>query len=257
MRKSRTIEGVVVSTGGVSDGRTERWDHVFLLCPWRETGGSLSKKRLRVVMPAKNHAAITRARRWAGKMAKLAVSELREHSRRWPYGLARGTFPPRPLRPDGLLSHAQAEQERPRVFHDAVLGKLSYETTTGLLVGRFRLARATGRLHVTVADIDIDDARAVARLLARCRVAFAGLESVLKAVKERIAKDLLATYNDNWRTGATLDKGAFLAQLRVSCISLSRERSTIYFEAGRLFQGHAVEVRLSPTGTVREVCLAG
>jgi hypothetical protein len=228
-----------------------------LLCPWRETGGNLSKKQLRVVMPATNHAAISRATRWSGKTVRIAVSRLHEPSRRWPYGSARGTFPPRPLRPDRMLSAARAEQERPCTFKDPVLGRLSYDATMDSLVGRCRLGRSTGRLYVSVRGLDIDDAKAVDKVLARARVVLAGLESVLKSIQERIAKDLLGIYNDNWRTGAALDKVAFLKHLKLGSISLSRQRSTIEFEAGRLFQGHAVEVRLSPTGAVREVCLAG
>jgi hypothetical protein len=257
MAKTTTIEGMVVSTGGLSAMKSDTWEHVFFLCPWREVGGAAQKKQLRVVMPAKNRAAIDKAGRFRGKNVAITASELRAPAKDLPFGFAQGTFPPKVAKPDADMKAAVLDRDRPRAIKDATLGKLKYLVDLDCLAGRCQLNGQRGELLLFVREIDIDDPKAVAKAIARAIKSFATVESKLKGIVGRVVADLLDTYNGSWNTGAPIGQAAFTKQLKFDAVHLGPRDATVYFKAGRLFRGHVVEARLGSTGGVREVCLAG
>ena len=257
MAKNKTIEGMVVSTGGLCTIKTDIWEHVFFLCPWRENGGAANKKQLRVVMPAKSRAAIDKAGRFRGKNVAITVGDLCAPSPKLPFGFAQGTFPPKVVKPDAAMKTALVDRDRPRSIKDAALGKLKYLVDLDCLAGRCQLDGQRGELLIFIREIDIDDPKAVAKALVRAGKSFATVQAKQKRITARIVDDLLDTYNKAWNTSAPLGKTAFGKQLKFDAIHIGPRDATMYFKAGRLFRGHVVEARLGSTGGVREVCLAG
>ena len=255
--KTKTIEGIVVSSGGLSAMKSDTWEHVFFLCPWREADGPAHKKQLRVVMSAKNRAAVDKAVRFRDKNVVITVSDLRAPAAKLPFGFAQGTFPPKVVKADATMKAALADRDRPRSVKDAALGKLSYLVDLDCLVGRCELSGQRGELLIFIRENDIDDSKAVAKALARAAKALKTVQAKAKGILTRAVDDLLDTYNETWNTGALLGKAAFGKQLKFDAIHLGPRDATVYFKAGRLFRGHVVEARLGSTGGVREVCLAG
>jgi hypothetical protein len=82
-------------------------------------------------------------------------------------------------------------------------------------------------------------------------------------VRERIADELLATYNDTWASEGEggfgpLSRSEFLQQIAPESIVVHiRGDSYWYYDDGGLFANHIIEVRISQERDINEVGLAG
>jgi hypothetical protein len=82
-------------------------------------------------------------------------------------------------------------------------------------------------------------------------------------VRERIADELLATYNETWASEEEgglrqLSRSEFLHYIAPESIVVHiRGNSYWYFSDGGLFANHLIEVRINQGRKVTEVCLAG
>lgn len=229
---------------------------VIFLRPWRERGGPLQRRELRVEVPLTSERAVAAAwRRWDGQPVSLAAELVRKASGNLlERNVARS--PLRRLKPETDLTSATKALARTKRVRSRLLGTLTLDRDLGAFEGRRRAASL--RYSVSIAVADPDNARGVARALEVAEVAVKGIERALPRIRETIAHRLLATYNQTWREGGEpLSPIAFQRRHVLESVDLTSRRITLFFECGQLFADHVVEVRMSPRLKVTEVCLAG
>jgi hypothetical protein len=249
------IDGVICRSPGGSMGARGPWYLVIELSPWRHPDGHIEKQELRVEQRVGTDKALDRA------MAKLDEGMSVRVT-------ARGVTPPgrglrwwnaagvsriaRTARAPGL-DDARRELARPVVVRDATLGRLALDRQFDAFVGKRRLGGRRYELSIARAPRG-EPADQVSA--ARPRVA--AFESALPRILDAVTTKLLRLYNTAWRErGPALQRDAFVRRLRLTSAHVAPRRTTLYLDAGTLFAGHIVEVRLGPRGNVREVMLAG
>jgi hypothetical protein len=147
-------------------------------------------------------------------------------------------------------------------FDDPVLGRLVHDHQLNWWEGQvqlrpdlridFRLSTWTG----TGPDIDFDE-------LVRKGVEYLEWARTAETfIRQRIADELLDTYNDNWADGNAgtrkLTRDEFLGRLCAYSITLDvKGTSAWYYEDGDLFAGHWIQVRLDSGRSIFAIGLAG
>jgi hypothetical protein len=248
---------VGASAGGNADGS---WDLALSLCPWRESGGLVSNRPLRVDFPMKDLAAASRAMdEWDGKAIRVRPKIFERPSSDRPRGVAHGELPIESIEPDAEMQAAARDRARPRSVDDIVLGTLTLDRRVDWYAGT-RKANA-GSYRVAVSTDDPDDDVGVLEAIRRAGpiVEQIDRDSSSGRLLDAIADKMLDLYNDTWREeGPRLSRSAFKKRFTLTSVVVSADRSTAWFDCDEsLFGGHEVQVRLSPQGEVTEVCLAG
>jgi hypothetical protein len=135
-----SVEGVLDSSAGGSQGRGKHWDLVFHLMPWHRLDtpdAELPTKPLRIEMPVTERA----LRRWmeklpAGTAVRLAIDRPRMYPRHdlWWFGKAeRG---PAKVALSARLAEAVAARSRKIVVKDVTFGKLTLDRRLSWYAGR-------------------------------------------------------------------------------------------------------------------------
>jgi hypothetical protein len=251
---ARMIEGVIQSAGGGSSGSAD-WDLVLFLTPWREAGGPLVKRQVRLVVPIGKKAALDRAlaQHRAGAAVAVAVSEL-EKQKKYLWWSAFGIPPLRSTDPTPFQGEVKRQAKR-RVTHDDTLGELVLDRGMGWYEGTRRIGR--GSYSVAVLTDEPDDDKKVARAIAAAGPRVVALEKEWGAILDAVTDELLASYNGKWRQGGRpLSTTAFKKQLRPSEIHVAADRTTLYLSSGKLFAEHGVEVRIPHRGKRREILIS-
>jgi hypothetical protein len=148
------------------------------------------------------------------------------------------------------------------VFDDPALGRLVHDNELNWWEGQvelrpnlridFRLSTRTGGGP----DVGFDElVRQGVEYLEWAR----GAET---AIRERIADELLGTYNDNWAdendSTGKLTRDEFLGVICAYSVTLdARGESTWYYDDGDLFAGHWIQVRLGSDRCLFAIALAG
>jgi hypothetical protein len=252
------IEGVIEPHGAsaVSDDG-KRWSLSFTLQPWREQARAWRRDRLYVAVPYPTLAATTRAvsRYPGGTIVALSIGKISPTSE---YALARavGRRPIKKIAGDAT-AHAVVERRKEgRVIDDPLLGRLTLEREFGWFSGKMKLAGS--RCRVMIQSRDPDHENAVKKEIARGRALVERIAGDMAGIRARVAAEMLELYNRNWREHrARLSNQAFLLRLRLSSIQVAPKRITLHFDAGNLFWGHVIEVRIGTRGAISEICLAG
>jgi hypothetical protein len=254
---SRRIEGIVVSAGAGSAGGAQ-WDLILFLCPWREVGGPVQSKELRLLvrMPDRASASAAMTEWKAGKAVALGLESLEPPSKAQPNGLAYGQLPLASIEPDAALRGAVEHLAQPRSVTDAVLGELVLDRRMGWYEGT-RAGRA-GSYEIAVHTADPDDDAEVANAVTRSARVARRLEDELATILAAITDDKLALYNSTWREERpVLTPEEFRNHLTLSSVVVSETRTTAYFACDDLFTDHVIEVRMAPDGAISEICVSG
>ena len=249
------VEGVLeCSPGGVN-----RWDEWFLvlhLMPWRR-GKELAVWPLRIEVPMKQaaiDAAMSSLTR--GDAVRVTVGEIRRRPKLEEWEAA--GKPPKQIALEGALAEAARARAVPVTIKSDVFGRMTLDRSLGWFEGKTRLwdrriavsVRQTGNAENRERDErDIERAEADLRRIVRAR----------RTIEQAIVRELLSLYNDTWRErGAVLTGPRFLARLRPDALAMyPGGGAQLYYKDGGLFLNHLVEVRLTKTGRVSEVGLAG
>jgi hypothetical protein len=231
------------------------WSVVLFLAPWRHPDGHIEQQELRVEQVVGSSAKLDAAmdRLPEGAAVKVTTARISPPARgfKW-WSCAPATRIAKTHKaPD--LDEAQRERERPVVVRDPLLGRLVLDRDLDSFVGKRALAGK--RYTIAIVRSLRGTPEAQVRAMRPRVVAFErGLARMLAAVVD----DKLALYNDNWRGNRQqLTATAFRRRLRLQSVHIGPGRTTVYLEAGQLFLGHVIEVRLDPRARVREVVLAG
>ncbi|MCW8141384.1 MAG: DUF2262 domain-containing protein [Planctomycetota bacterium] len=233
---------------------------VLFLRPWLDADGVVQPEELRVQMPIKiaakahgraAHEAIARAqRRLQGEAVALTITTA------YPAGAnSLETAETRAIRRVTVgneLLGVVRQQAVLREVRDRVLGKLVLERDFGWYSGWRR------GYEVTVDTPNPDDERKVAQAIERARAIVLRIEADLRVIREAVVHELFDVCNEEWRAGERpVSRAAFVRRLTIQSIGVNVRRVTVLLGTNGLFADHVVEVRLSPKGKVREICLAG
>jgi hypothetical protein len=257
---THTLEGMVVgaSAGNNADGS---WDLALSLCPWRESGGPVSNKPLRVDFPMKDLAAASGAMdEWDGKAVSVRLRIFERPSPDRPRGVAHAELPIESIEPDAEMQAAARERARPRSVDDIILGTLTLDRRVDWYAGTRKANGGSYRVAVSTDDPDDDVGVIEAIRRAGAIVEQIDRDSSSGRLLDAIADQMLDLYNDTWRDeGPPLSRTAFKQRFTLSSVVVRADSSsTAWFDCDEsLFGGHAVQVRNSPHGEVTEVCLAG
>jgi hypothetical protein len=249
----RQIEGVIASVGGLLGTAPAL---VIFLRPWREMGGKLERRELRVEVPLTSEKAVSRAMTtWDDATVSLAVEQVAKASgNRLERNVARS--PLRRIKTGLALAGATAELAKPVSVKSKLLGTLKLDRDMSWFEGKRRHGKA--RYDVMILCRDPDNAKAVAKAIAQAEAAVVGVERALRSIGQSISDALLKTYNDQWRQGGrALTAAAFARKHVLYSLEAAPGRITLLFDCAGLFADHVVEVRLSPRLELTEVCLAG
>lgn len=248
---ARVVEGIVGSAGGGSSGGGN-WDLVLFLSPWRESGGPLLKRELRLVIPIGKDAALKRAmaRCRAGTAISVSVSmlEKKKGANWW------SAFGSAPIRDADKAQFQKAVKRRaePRVVQDETLGELKLDRGMGWYEGTRRIRRTS--YSVAVLTPHPDDQKKVTRAITAAGPRVVAVENEWGALLDQIATALLDRYNEKWRQGGkALSPTAFKKQLEPSELHVDEQAITLYLTSGKLFADHGVEVRIPRRGKQREI----
>jgi hypothetical protein len=160
------------------------------------------------------------------------------------------------IEPDAELLEIVNRRAKPRGVKDPILGELVLDRRANW----YAAERAPGKrpYDVAVQTADPDDNAAVAAAISRAGPVVRHLEGALPAFLEAITVEMLELYNSTWREeGPVLSVADFKRRLSLSSVVVGEERTTAYFDCDGLFTDHVIEVRMSPGGSVTEICLAG
>jgi hypothetical protein len=170
---------------------------------------------------------------------------------------AAGAYEPRPAAADASLEAARQALARPVVLVDPVFGRLTLDRRLGWFEGRCRRPGLDCKVTVERTAVEEDPA-SDQRDVDAAREAALMLERRLSDLLAAAVEELLPVWNDHWSDGSDpLDAVGMRSQLVLDGVELSATGLTLWLEAGELFGGHAVEVRLSPAGEFLEAGLAG
>jgi hypothetical protein len=251
----RRIEGIITPLGAGAVGNSKTWNLTFRLNPWREVGGDIVCKDVRVLFPMSEASASRGMSRWdKGAAVRFAVSTVKKPSGKHPWWLAQASAPIASIRPDAELLAAASQQAG--VVQDPVLGRLKLDSALDWYQGERKTRGHSYQVAVEVRDPD--DEKKVAAAISRSATAIVKVEREIAKIRRAIADELLQTYNDSWREGGRpLSQSGFVKRLILESVVASPDRTTAYFSDSGLFAGHVVEVRILSRGRISEICLAG
>jgi len=229
---------------------------VLFLRPWREAGGELQRRELRVEMLMKTESSAKHALSvWSGSAVALDLSTLHYPSAKKRWGLGRGEPPLRRLDRETLEGSGVTEPAVPATIDDPELGKLCFYSKLGWYEGEGTIDRERFELLIEVPDPD--DRKAATRAVRRARGIVAKVESDLPRIREAVTDELLDTYNEEWRSrGRQLTRAGFVKRLALSSLQINPSRTTMRLNPSGLFGEHTVEVRRGPRGKVLEILIA-
>jgi hypothetical protein len=248
------IEGTITGAGAAL-GR-QGWDLIVFLRPWRDASGAVQRKELRVEVPMHtSDAAASRAMsRWDGKSVVISVARATPPGDNLLETAIAGSMRKTKLRAE-LASEAK-RQAKPRYLTSRVLGRLRLDRELSCYEGRRQ--RTGARYRVSIETPDPDDDKKSSATIERGAARVLDVERQLPRIRKAIADQMLDLYNDNWRQERRVfSRAAFVRCLRLQSVDVGARRTTLHFACGELFYDHVIEVRMSPQGKIREICLAG
>lgn len=252
----RRIEGLITSTGLAGARTGGMRTLVLFLQPWREAGGELRKRALRVEVLMESESSAKHAlTEWMGYGVALSLSMLHYPSAKKRWGLARAEPPLRRIDPETLLDSGETAPACPATIDDPELGELCFDSELGWYEGQGVIGREPFELIIVVPEPD--DRKSATRAIRRARgiVTKAGVD--LPRIKEAVAKELLDSYNDQWRPrGRPLSRAGFVKRLGLTSIHIDPGRTTMWLDPSGLFGEHAIEVRRGPRGKILEILVA-
>jgi hypothetical protein len=250
------IEGVIAEM--VGGGTQPPYEVLVMLSPWREVGGAIVKKQLRLEVPHANEAAMLRAMthylKARGSAIALKVTGLKPEKRSPWWGEANATRPISAIDPE-VFGAAAKELAAERRIRDTRLGTLTLDRGMNWFEGSRKLGSTRYTLAVEVGNPD-DDGK-VAKAIGSAGSVVETVERDWPKLIGMIADELLDTCNSAWRKEERpVSRRDFIAQLRPNEIVVGPARTTIYIKSGRLFGEHGVEVRLARNGKSREILVS-
>ncbi len=249
--KSGRVEGLVTKVGsGSADGGTT-WEQSFVLCPWREPGGALSKEPFRLTVVVREskleEGELLEGKAISGTFRERAPPPAKGE-KAWT-AVGRKPLTVIPVKP--FLAAAPKRARRPPKVRDPVLGNLRVEE------GQLTVWRSLrGRPYELL--IGMDDPDRESQVIARARAVVKQVERELVSLRGRIADKKLALCN-RWRKQAEakpVSRAAFIRALRLASLSVQDTESSLIFECGDLFEDHGLEVCLNAKGQVGTIDLA-
>jgi hypothetical protein len=248
------IDGVI--SGPIAGAASNKdWSIVLFLAPWRHPDGHIEQQELRVEQEVGSSAKLDRAmdRFDEGDAVQVTTARLAPPRRGFTWWTCAPATRIAKTRKAPALDEAQRERERPVIVRDPELGRLVLDRDLDAFAGKRKLGGR--RYEVSIARALRGTPEAQVRAMRPRVIAFErGYAHILAAVVE----DKLPLYNDNWRDKRkTLTATAFRSRLRLQSVHVGPRRTTAYIEAGSLFLGHLIEVRLDPRTRIREIMLAG
>jgi hypothetical protein len=134
---------------------------------------------------------------------------------------ADGRPPLRRISGDASAQALVKQRDRPHTIRDPLLGALRLERAYGWLSARRRIDGRPYDLSIEVRDAD--DAASMAADVAKAKPRLLRTERQLPAIRRAVARKLLPTYNDGWRTQRPRSSApAFLKRIALSSIQLAR-----------------------------------
>jgi hypothetical protein len=249
------IDGVISGPIAGAAASDDAWNIVLFLAPWRHPDGRIEQQELRVEREVGSSAQLDRAmdRFTEGDAVQVTTARVAPPRRGYTWWTCAPATRIAKTRKAPDLDEAQRERERPVVVRDPELGRLVLDRDLDAFAGKRKLGARRYTLSIARALRGTPEAQVCAmrpRVIAFER----GYAHILAAVVEKT----LPLYNENWRDNRKrLTATAFRSRLRLQSVHIGPGRTTAYLEAGSLFLGHVVEVRLDPRTRVREVMLAG
>lgn len=234
------------------------WALVMFLSTWQDgVDGEVRAEPLRVVLPPEQEDLQVRTGRFLKGAAVTIDVRTIEPPGEVPYWNAEGALPVRPASPGKALMALRHRLEQLVVFVDAVLGLLTLEREYHRFRGSCRCRGLSCDVLVTRTALE-EDREADQRDIDTAREAVVRIVTRLPEVLDAAAAELHGVWNQSWRQERLpLSRKAFAEQLKIRTIEIERARHTLWLDAGDLFDGHEVELRLSPSGEIEEVGLAG
>jgi hypothetical protein len=244
------VEGLLYGGGGARNSDAGLL-LVLYLQPWRVLKGEVVLDRLRLEIPASQEQFRHAKKTYADGMGVRVTVEALERGTDWWTAAA-----PRDLKrskPSAAVVAAAAASAPPAEIRDAVLGTLTYQRRFSWYTGQCRIAGRPIELSVerTRDELAVD--------LARAGTTYRAVARNLSAIRKSMVRYLLPLYNDTWRDDrARLTGVGLLRRVTPSSMVITPGgRTTFYWNDGGLFHEHAIEVRLSARGAVKEILLAG
>src|SRR6185436_12618601 len=217
---------------------------VLFLAPWRHPDGHIEQQELRVERGVGSSAKLDAAmdRLAEGAAVKVATARVSPPMRGYTWWSCAPATRIAKTRKATDLDEAQREREKPVVVRDPTLGRLVLDRDLDSFVGK----RAFAGRRYTVAIVRALRGTPEAQVRAM-RPRVIAFERSYAAMMAAVVKDKLALYNDNWRENRKqLTATEFRRRLRLQSVHIGPRRPTVYVEAGALFLGHVIEVRLDP-----------
>ena len=158
------------------------------------------------------------------------------------------------LRDDPLESIAEGLKQ-PLVVRDEQLGDFTLDRSIGYFDGQIRYRWRRVELSVQAATPD-----ELRQHLKAFKLLISNLKEIDAQARKSVTHELQEIYNTSWREPwRPVFRGNDLGRkIRLKNVTFNPgSRLTLWYDAGRLFCDHEVEVRCEPDGKVFEVCVSG
>jgi len=228
---------------------------VIFLHPWRHPDGHLERRWIRVEHKVGSHAAVREAMaQFAEKMlVRVTAETVLAPEGRGGWWEPKGVTRLEKINGDLALQQAAREAAKPVVVTDVTLGRFELDRSLSRLVGKRAIS---GHRYELSIEEGLEETPEVDVRAMRSRVI--AFEHQLASITAAISDKMLALYNDTWRRfGFRLTRDRFVKRLGIESAYVEESRTTLYVDAGRLFAGHTIEVRIGPQGEISEIMLVG
>jgi hypothetical protein len=251
------IIGVVQppGAGGAKNGNEELWSLVFSVHPWKQEGGQLDSRKLRLVQNGFTH-----------DQLRLNMASIK------PYTVLRARvrlFEPRPNMllsaevlevrdgndPDAEFHALAIEQQKPIVLPHPLLGRLTFDRGQNSFQAKLTLAGEPIEVSID-ADGEAPDPAALA-IAERFWKNQADWDHRLR---QFAAAQLIELKNDTWlqEDEDPMTESEFIKKLTANSMGFDPpDGFTIYYNDGDIFWGHAIEIRGTLSNGPQSADIAG
>lgn len=246
------LVGIIGPSGaGVVESVDEPVFTVMQLAPWKVLGEQARLGNLRVEFPGilDGHTVF----RPGSPVRALAHVSRHSDGSTEAQALRVEVWPPAALDPE--IQVAAERLKEPVNFEHPTVGLITLDRQYEWFAGTAKAGRA--RVQIML-DANADHpAKLADETLTRIGADFVGF---LDKARQYAADGLLELCNSTWKapTESPNTRDGFIRALKKAELRVHSDgRFTLYFEGGKLFDHHAVEVRGTPEGVFDETCISG
>lgn len=258
--KATWIVGVVLEPGPVCFKEAVGWSLSFSVNPWRELDGPVQRDRLYLSgFPVPENDAQRRGH--TRKVPAGATRRLRLRMTKRMHTRRADLLEIGPSVKDAGLESIKKERTKASPaaeIEDEVLGTLELDRRLNWYAGQRRFERR--KYSISIEQSSEEDGVTATKAITRARRAIERFEENMTQIRGVIARELLALYNDEWRTDRAkrLDRAKFLKRIVLQSAVISPDGSVqLYFTDGGLFARHSIEVFVNRRGKATDASLAG